>query len=79
MLVWSFSVIQHTHKERMLNCLAHIKRILVPGGFTKLEFPNKNRIRNKSGPAKKNADKADDYNSSAVRYYTIDECKKSEK
>ena len=74
-LVWSFSVIQHTHKERLLNCLAHIKRILASGGFTKLEFPNKNGIRNKTGPAKKYADKADDYNSWAVRYYTIEEYK----
>ncbi len=78
-LVWSFSVIQHTHKDRMLNCLAHIKRILAPGGFTKLEFPNKIGIRNHSGPAKQYANKADDFNSWVVRYYTLDEYKKFEK
>ncbi len=72
-LVWSFSVIQHTHKKRMLNCLKDIQRILVPGGFTKLEFPNKNGIRNKTGPAKQYATQADDYDSWAVRYYTINE------
>jgi len=74
-LVWSFSVIQHTHRERLLNCLTHIQRILVPGGFTKLEFPNRNGIRNQHGPAKKCAEKADDYNSWIVRYYSIAEYK----
>ena len=74
-LVWSFSVIQHTHRDRLLKCLADIKRILVPGGYTKLEFPNKDGIRNHSGPAKKFAAKADDYNSWVVRYYSIEEYK----
>ena len=74
-LVWSFSVIQHTHKDRVLNCLAHIQRILAPGGFTKLEFPNKNGFRNKRGPVKQFAAKADDYNSWVVRYYTPDDYK----
>lgn len=74
-LVWSFSVIQHTHKERLLNCLLHIQRILVPGGFTKLEFPNKNGFRNQRGPVKQFSDKADDYNSWVVRYYTPEEYK----
>lgn len=73
--VWSFSVIQHTHKDRLMKCLADINRILVPGGFTKLEFPNKDGIRNHSGPAKKYLSKADDYNSWVVRYYTINEYK----
>ena len=74
-LVWSFSVIQHTHKERMLDCLNDIKRILAPGGFTKMEFPSKGGIRNHSGPAKRNAATAADYNSWVVRYYTIQEYK----
>jgi len=72
-LVWSFSVIQHTHHDRMLRCLQAINRILAPGGFTKLEFPNKNGIRNKTGPARTNAKFANDYNSWKVRYYTIRE------
>jgi ubiquinone/menaquinone biosynthesis C-methylase UbiE/uncharacterized protein YbaR (Trm112 family) len=74
-LVWSFSVIQHTHKERMVSCLQHIKRILKPGGFTKLQFPNANGIRNKTGPAKINKSFAGDYNSWKVRYYSIKEYK----
>ncbi len=73
--VWSFSVIQHTHRERLLNCLQHIKRILKPGGFTKLEFPNANGIRNKIAPAKISKSRADDYNSWVVRYYAIKEYK----
>ena len=75
-LVWSFSVIQHTHKDRLMGCLNDIKRILKPGGFTKLEFPNKNGIRNHWGSAKKFAAEANDYNSWAVRYYTPAEYKK---
>lgn len=74
-LVWSFSVIQHTHKIRLIECLKHIYRILHPSGFTKLEFPNKNGLRNRPGPAKKFAGEADDYNSWCVRYYTPDEYK----
>lgn len=69
-LVWSFSVIQHTHKDRMLSCLAHIKRMLKPGGYCKLEFPNKNGVHNYFGPAKKFASVAGDYQSWEVRYYT---------
>lgn len=72
-LVWSFSVIQHTHKERLLNCLKHIQRVLVPGGFTKMEFPNKNGFRNRRGPVKQFASRADDYDSWVVRYYTPEE------
>ena len=44
--VWSFSVIQHTHKSRMISCLKHINRILKSTGFSKLEFPNKNGVYN---------------------------------
>lgn len=69
-LVWSFSVIQHTHKHRMLACLEHINRILKNTGFAKLEFPNKNGIHNYFGPAKKFASVANDFNSWEVRYYT---------
>lgn len=72
-LVWSFSVIQHTHKERMLSCLNHIFRILKPNGQTKLEFPNKNGIRNRFGPVRSSMKNAYDYNSWCVRYYSIKE------
>ncbi len=74
-LVWSFSVIQHTHKDRMMACLKHIKRILKSGAFLKLEFPNSNGIHNRLGPAKESVKTADDYNSWVVRYYTPAEYK----
>ncbi len=74
-LVWSFSVIQHTCKERCIACLTHINRILKNSGCTYLEFPNKDGLRNSRGPAKKNASKKDDYNSWHVRYYSIDQYK----
>ncbi|MFM9943621.1 MAG: class I SAM-dependent methyltransferase, partial [Bacteroidia bacterium] len=74
-LVWSFSVIQHTHRERLLSCLGHINRILSDNGFTFLEFPNKNGIRNRFTNVEKEQIKADDYNSWCVRYYTPDEYK----
>ena len=72
-LVWSFSVIQHTHKDRMLSCLQQVEKMLKPGGLTKLEFPNKNGIHNYFGPVKKFAAVANDYNSWEVRYYTPSE------
>ncbi|MEM7102359.1 MAG: methyltransferase domain-containing protein [Bacteroidota bacterium] len=71
-LVWSFSVIQHTHKTRLMNCLGHIHRILKPGSFTKLEFPNKKGIRNRLGPVKseRNVRDRDKFDSWCVRYYS---------
>lgn len=75
-LVWSFSVIQHTHKKRLIKCLGHIKRILKGKGFTKLEFPNKNGIHNYFGPYKQSLKTADDFESWVVRYYSIDQYRK---
>ena len=68
-LVWSFSVIQHTHVERLKNCIQHINRILANDGFTYLEFPNSKGIRNRFGVVQDSAGK-DDYNSWNVRYYS---------
>ena len=74
-LVWSFSVIQHTHRQRLVSCLGHIQRILKQGGFTFLEFPNKNGVRNRIGPARIFESEKNDYNSWCVRYYTPAEYK----
>jgi ubiquinone/menaquinone biosynthesis C-methylase UbiE/uncharacterized protein YbaR (Trm112 family) len=74
-LVWSFSVIQHTHPDRLKNCLMHINRILQKDGYTYLEFPNKNGLRNRLGPVKENEKTKDDYNSWCVRYYSPEEYK----
>lgn len=70
-LVWSFSAIQHVHKERFLDCLNHINRILNNYGFCLLQFPNKNGVRNRFVRVRQ----PDDYNSWDVRYYSIDEYK----
>jgi ubiquinone/menaquinone biosynthesis C-methylase UbiE/uncharacterized protein YbaR (Trm112 family) len=75
-VVWSFSVIQHTHYDRLLGCLENIQRILNPaGGYCFLEFPNKNGLHNRFGPVKKYAETIHDYNSWDVRYYTPAEYK----
>lgn len=74
-LVWSFSVIQHTAETRLNRCLDEIHRVLNNGGFTYLEFPNKNGMRNRLGPAKQNKNKVDHINSWHVRYYSIEEYK----
>jgi SAM-dependent methyltransferase/uncharacterized protein YbaR (Trm112 family) len=73
-LVWSFSVIQHTHITRLTNCLEEIRRILKLSGYCFLEFPNKNGIRNYFGPA--SASNNMDFESWDVRYYNPDEYKK---
>lgn len=74
-LVWSFSVIQHTHYKRLTNCLQHINRIITDKGFTKLEFPNKNGLRNRISNVPTTQPHWDDYNSWCVRYYTPNEYK----
>ena len=73
-LIWSFSVIQHTHKKRLTNCLSGINKSLTSTGIAKLEFPNKNGIRNRFSPTvARNLLNSDDYNSWNVRYYTPSE------
>lgn len=74
-LIWSFSVIQHNHKTKLLSCLSHIERILSQKGFAMLEFPNKNGIRNALGPARKFAKSGENPLNWNVRYYTIPEYK----
>lgn len=75
-LIWSFSAIQHTHYNRLINCLEHINRMLSPkGGYTKLEFPNKTGIRNSISNVKNSEKTKDDYNSWCVRYYSPEEYK----
>lgn len=74
-LIWSFSVIQHTHIDRLTNCLKAIDNMLTSSGYTYLEFPNKNGLRNRFGPAKHQDAYKDDYNSWDVRYYSPQEYK----
>jgi ubiquinone/menaquinone biosynthesis C-methylase UbiE/uncharacterized protein YbaR (Trm112 family) len=72
-MVWSYSVIQHTHYQRFTHCMEHINRILDAKGITCLEFPNKDGIRNRFGPVKHSEPHRDNFNSWAVRYYTPSE------
>jgi ubiquinone/menaquinone biosynthesis C-methylase UbiE len=71
-LVWSFSVIQHVHIDKLKSCLAHIHRILAAEGYATLEFPNKIGIRNvfTSGKWDKYKDIKQGDNHLCVRYYT---------
>jgi ubiquinone/menaquinone biosynthesis C-methylase UbiE/uncharacterized protein YbaR (Trm112 family) len=73
-LVWSFSVIQHTHFNRLTSCLQEIQRILKPQGYCFLEFPNKKGLRNHFGPA--SSPNNMDFESWDVRYYSPSEYKK---
>ncbi len=73
-VVWSFSVIQHTHLDRFTRCLSHIERILADNAYCFLEFPNRNGIRNRFGPAAKPNNS--DFESWDVRYYTPEEYEK---
>jgi SAM-dependent methyltransferase/uncharacterized protein YbaR (Trm112 family) len=73
-VVWSFSVIQHTHFDRLIGCIKDISRILKDGkSYCYLEFPNKNGIRNRFGPARTSPETVNDYDSWDVRYYTTRE------
>ena len=72
--VWSFSVIQHTHRSRALNCLKEIYRILQPQKSCKLEFPLKTGFWNKWVISKRiNKKEEDDFDSWSVRYYELKE------
>src|ERR1700682_1057522 len=73
-VVWSFSVIQHTHLDRFTRCLSHIERILADNAYCFLEFPNSKGIRNRFGPAAK--PNSSDFDSWDVRYYTPEEYEK---
>lgn len=72
-VVWSFSVIQHTHYDRLMRCLAEIRRILNSEGYCFLEFPNKKGFRNRFGPA--SVPNNMQFESWDVRYYTPEEYK----
>jgi uncharacterized protein YbaR (Trm112 family)/SAM-dependent methyltransferase len=72
--VWSFSVIQHTHRKRALNCLQEINRILQNNKSCKLEFPTKHGFWNKRVIANRpDKNEEDDFDSWCVRYYDLQE------
>src|SRR5262249_3019820 len=45
-VAWSFSVIQHAHRDKAGQCLDGIARCLKPGGLTVLEYPTKSGLWN---------------------------------
>ena len=72
--VWSYSVIQHTHRKRAYSCVRDIHRILRPGGFCALEFPTRHGLWNRLVQLR-SRENEDDYDSWCVRYYSIKELK----
>jgi SAM-dependent methyltransferase len=71
-LIWSFSVIQHTHKKKARGCLDGIVRCLKPGGSCTLEFPNKSGLWNLVVRNCRTEDE-EDLKSWCVRYYSVRE------
>ena len=66
--VFSYSVLQHTHRRRCFACLRDIWRILRPGGCCYLEFPIRHGLTNWRHLLRTSAE--DDYESWCVRYYS---------
>lgn len=75
-LAWSFSTLQHVHKDRFVRCLESIRGLLAPGGACLIEIPNRGGVRNRLLHVGGQEKTADDYDSWCVRYYSIDECRK---
>jgi SAM-dependent methyltransferase/uncharacterized protein YbaR (Trm112 family) len=68
--VWSFSVIQHVHRDRARSCVRDVARVLRPGGDCKLEFPLRSGFWNRRQARRTAADEDKD-ESWCVRYYTL--------
>ena len=67
--VFSYSVLQHTHRRRCTACLSEVKRILRPGGTCCFEFPVRHGLTNWRHLLKPSGEE-DDYDSWCVRYYS---------
>jgi SAM-dependent methyltransferase len=72
-LIWSFSAMQHVHRNKLLSCLGHVNRVLNKDGFALLEFPNRNGIHNRMGKVEQERPFWNELNHMAVRYYTLKE------
>jgi SAM-dependent methyltransferase/uncharacterized protein YbaR (Trm112 family) len=71
-VVWSFSVIQHVHRDKADRCLDGIARCLKPGGLTVLEYPTQTGLWNRFVQARRpDAHEEDDPEAWCVRYYTL--------
>jgi len=74
--IWSFSVLQHTHRTRIAACIKESYRILNANGEVKIEFPTSNGLWNKAVKILRSKNEEDDYDSWCVRYFSIKELKK---
>lgn len=72
-LIWSFSVLQHTHLKRLTNCLLESNNLLSKDGKLIFQLPNKNGIRNKLKYVRNSEARKSDFESWVVRYYTLKE------
>lgn len=68
--VFSYSVIQHTHRERARACIGHVHRILRTGGGCTLEFPISEGVGHRLRGDTHHAKGEDDWESWDVRLYT---------
>lgn len=71
--IFSYSVLQHTHRRRARACLESVARVLKPGGQCKIEFPLRDGIGNLLRGMSRPNPNEDDWDSWDVRYYTLDE------
>lgn len=72
-VVFSYSVIQHTHRQRAYSCVEEVHRVLRDGGICMLQFPTKYGVGNFLRGTSRDNDKQDNYDSWCVRYYSIGE------
>jgi uncharacterized protein YbaR (Trm112 family)/ubiquinone/menaquinone biosynthesis C-methylase UbiE len=68
--VFSYSVIQHTHRDRARACVGHVHRILKTGGGCTLEFPISEGLGHRLRGDTHRAAGDDDWSSWSVRLYT---------
>jgi SAM-dependent methyltransferase/uncharacterized protein YbaR (Trm112 family) len=68
--IYSYSVIQHVHREFARKCIAECARILTGGGQVLLEFPVSHGITNFRYGRRA---EEEDYESWCVRYYSFEE------
>ncbi len=72
-VVFSYSTIQHAHRQSAYRCVEEVHRVLAPGGSCVLEFPNRHGVGNVvRGRSFTHVDE-DDHASWCVRYYAVTE------
>lgn len=70
---WSFSVLQHVHRERVKKCLGEVQRVLGQGRFV-FEIPLKTGVWNRLVRWRRGGDREEDQPQSwCVRYYSLSE------